>query len=84
MRQILLTLFVMSSGCTLWSVANSETETTQWVCMKDEQELKIKGSIPKEKQKACAKQGGRWQELKQEPKEVTTEPAQKSGGGGGW
>jgi hypothetical protein len=49
----------------------------KWVCMKDGEEIKVKGKKPKDKQKKCTEEGGVWEKKAAEEK-------QESGMGGAW
>lgn len=75
----------------LFSCSSSFAEDAKWNCIKDSNEISVKGMNTKEKMKDCELLEGQWTQKKIEIKVIeTVEPKtevkspQTSGGGGGW
>jgi hypothetical protein len=73
--------FAILFTCTLSLAASQHAHAkakAKWVCMKDGEEVEVKGKKPKEKKKDCTAQGGVWEKAKPASEE------QNSGMGGAW
>jgi hypothetical protein len=72
--------FAIVFACALSLAASQHAQAkTKWVCLKDGEEIEVKGKKPKEKKKDCVAQGGVWEKSKPAPEEK-----QESGMGGAW
>lgn len=74
-----ISLFVVVFACSLGATMSHTAQAkSKWVCMKDGEEIKVKGKKPKEKEKDCTAQEGVWE------KKQGSADKQSSGSGGGW
>ena len=71
----LIVAFVCSLSLTVSPRAEAKGK---WVCMKDGEEVKVKGKKRKDKEKECTDQGGVWE------KDKPADDKQESGSGGAW
>jgi len=72
--------FIVAFACTLSFALSPRAEAKgKWVCMKDDEVIKVKGKGKKDKEKACTDQGGVWEKRSKEAEEK-----QESGSGGAW